>query len=789
MSFNAAFPHILFFSSLLFPLLAVSQANNVTLGTHLIAGDGGSWTSPSKDFAFGFRRLEDNNFFLLCIWFYQIPNQTIVWYVDGFGNPAPKNSKIELTTGGQLQLTNPTGQELWKAEIINSSKVAYAAMLDNGNFVLQNKEYHHIWESFSNPTDTILPGQILQVGVNLSSRLTYTNYSQGRFQLQLVLGGKLQINPVALPSYTTYDPYFTIEANPPENRSTLVFNESGSLYIKRSNGSIEDLSPIDTYPIDDFYHRATLDVHGAFYLYTHPRSSGWGREEWSIEKSFPGNVCDITGGLGSGACGFNSYCRAVNGIPVCECPPEYSQIDPNSSLSGCKPNIPLVCEEDESGFPEALFEFTELNSTDWPLADYERLEPVSEEECKNSCLLDCYCGVVIYRNVTCWKKKLPLSNGRFSASDTGKALFKLRRASSSSTKRKNQIIVILVGSLGSSAFINFLLLSGICLIAFFVYQKRPKRSKKDLTISETNLRSFTYKELEEATNGFKEELGKGAFGIVYKGLYPLGSRNLVAVKRLDKVVQEGEKEFKTEVNVIGQTHHKNLVRLFGYCDDGSHRLLVYEFMSNGSLASFLFGLSRPHWDQRTQIAIGIARGLFYLHEECSTQIIHCDIKPQNILLDDFFRPRISDFGLAKLLMPDQVLTLTGVRGTRGYVAPEWFRRTPITAKVDVYSFGVMLLEIISCRKSVETAWEGEEKALLTNWAYDCYREGKIEELVEKDEEAMRDEKRLLTFVMIAIWCIQEEPSLRPTMKKVLQMLEAAVAVPCPPRPFPFSSSC
>ncbi|KAL5760563.1 hypothetical protein ACOSQ2_019401 [Xanthoceras sorbifolium] len=160
---------------------------------------------------------------------------------------------------------------------------------------------------------------------------------------------------------------------------------------------------------------------------------------------------------------------------------------------------------------------------------------------------------------------------------------------------------------------------------------------------------------------------------------------------------EGEREFKTEVSVIGQTHHKNLVRLLGYCDEGEHRLLVYEYMSNGSLASFLFGISRPNWNQRVQIVLGIARGLMYLHEECSTQIIHCDIKPQNILLDEYLTARISDFGLAKLLLADQTRAArTGRRGTIGYFAPEWFRKASISVKVDVYSFGVMLLEIKCC---------------------------------------------------------------------------------------------
>ncbi|XP_043703175.1 G-type lectin S-receptor-like serine/threonine-protein kinase LECRK2 [Telopea speciosissima] len=674
--------------------------------------------------------------------------------------------------------------------MINSRNVAYAAMLDNGNFVLESMKSDHIWESFRQPTDTMLPGQTLQVGGSLSSQLSKTDYSRGMFQLRLLEDGTLILNHVILPSYFPYAPYFSIGANPADDCSKLVFNESGRLYIERSNGSIVNLSPSAIFPIADFYHRATLDVRGAFYLYAHPRPSRGGTEDWSSEKSFPENVCNIKGSLGSGACGYNSYCEVANGMPKCKCPPEYTLNDPNNSLSGCKPKIPLVCEEGESGSPESLFEFKELRGTNWPFADYEKIEPISEEGCKNSCLLDCYCAVVIYSNVKCWKKRLPLSNGRFKANVTMKAFFKVRLPSSSSTKKKDQTIVILFGSMGGSIFmINFLLLAAICLTAFIAYQKRPKISKQVSSISETNLCSFTYEEIEEATNGFKEELGQGAFGIVYKGLYPFGSNNLVAVKRLNKLVQEGEKEFKTEVSVIGQIHHKNLVRLFGFCEEGPHRLLVYEFMSNGSLANFLFGLSRPHWDQRTQIAIGIARGLAYLHEECSTQIIHCDIKPQNILLDDFFRPRISDFGLAKLLMPDQVLTLTGIRGTRGYMAPEWFRSMPITAKVDTYSFGVMLLEIISCRSVAKTACGGEDKAILTDWAYDCYRYGKLEELVDRDEEATRDEKRLETLLMIAIWCIQEEPSLRPNMKEVLQMLEGTVNVPCPPCPFPFSSYC
>ncbi|GKV42665.1 hypothetical protein SLEP1_g50043 [Rubroshorea leprosula] len=185
-------------------------------------------------------------------------------------------------------------------------------------------------------------------------------------------------------------------------------------------------------------------------------------------------------------------------------------------------------------------------------------------------------------------------------------------------------------------------------------------------------------------------------------------------------------------------------------------------------------------NQKTPIDLGLT----YLHEECSTQIIHCDIKPQNILLDDSFTAKISDFGLAKLLINSKSHTLTGIRGTKGYAAPEWFRSTPITVKVDVYSFGVMLLEIICCRRCVEL--EMEEAAILTEWAYDCYSEGNLGKLVENDEEERNDMGRVEMLVKVAMWCVQDEPSQRPKMRTVTMMLEGALLVPAPPCPFLYS---
>ncbi|KAA8531032.1 hypothetical protein F0562_005741 [Nyssa sinensis] len=216
----------------------------------------------------------------------------------------------------------------------------------------------------------------------------------------------------------------------------------------------------------------------------------------------------------------------------------------------------------------------------------------------------------------------------------------------------------------------------------WAYKKISENGNVELC-EEVAPRLFTYAELEQVTNGFKEDVDKGAFGIVYKGTIPKNQK-VVAMKRLEKVLVEGEREFQTEMKVIEKTHHHNLVRLLGYCLDGPNRLLVYEYMSNGSLADILLTAdNQPSWDEGVRIARDIARGILYLHEECETQIIHCDIKPQNIPLDECRCAKISDFELSKLLKQDQNNTFIGIRGTRSYVAPEWHRKLLVTVKADI----------------------------------------------------------------------------------------------------------
>jgi len=216
-----------------------------------------------------------------------------------------------------------------------------------------------------------------------------------------------------------------------------------------------------------------------------------------------------------------------------------------------------------------------------------------------------------------------------------------------------------------------------------------------IAVSTGSLVAFAYKDLQTATKNFSEKLGGGGFGSVFKGVLPNSS--LIAVKKLESWSQ-GEKQFRTEVSTIGNIQHVNLVRLLGFCSEGTSRLLVYDFMPNGSLDSHLFTEKDSDfldWKTRYQNSMGTARGLAYLHEKCRDCIIHCDIKPENILLDAEFFPKVSDFGLAKLVGREFSRVLTTMRGTRGYLAPEWISGVAITAKAVGSSYGMMLFEFVS----------------------------------------------------------------------------------------------
>ncbi|XP_065029104.1 rust resistance kinase Lr10-like [Musa acuminata AAA Group] len=301
---------------------------------------------------------------------------------------------------------------------------------------------------------------------------------------------------------------------------------------------------------------------------------------------------------------------------------------------------------------------------------------------------------------------------------------------------------------------------------------------------------YSFADVKRMTKRFKDKLGQGGYGSVYKGELPNGIP--VAVKMLEKSKGEGE-EFINEVATIGRIHHVNIVRLLGFCSEGSTRALVYEFMPNESLEKRIFSRDAKEADKPSlslekllHIATGIARGVEYLHQGCQQRILHFDIKPHNVLLDDELNPKISDFGLAKLCSREQSLvTMTAARGTMGYIAPEMYSRNfgTVSYKSDVYSFGMLVLEMVGGRKNLDPEIGKESEIYFPEWVYDRLVQNQdlglaMQMEVKEQEEIMKK------LVIVALWCIQWSPMDRPSMTRVLQMLTGNLqSLQIPPKPF------
>ncbi|KAH1215238.1 Rust resistance kinase Lr10 [Glycine max] len=291
---------------------------------------------------------------------------------------------------------------------------------------------------------------------------------------------------------------------------------------------------------------------------------------------------------------------------------------------------------------------------------------------------------------------------------------------------------------------------------------------------------YSYKEIKKMTRGFKEKLGGGGYGFVFKG--KLRSGPSVAIKMLHKAKGNGQ-DFISEIATIGRIHHQNVVQLIGYCVEGSKRALVYEFMPNGSLDKFIFpkdGNIHLTYDEIYNIAIGVARGIAYLHHGCEMKILHFDIKPHNILLDETFTPKVSDFGLAKLYPIDNsIVTRTEARGTIGYMAPELFYGNigGISHKADVYSFGMLLIDMANKRKNPNPHADDHSSQLyFPTWIYN-----QLGKETDIEMEGVTEEEKKM--IIVSLWCIQLKPSDRPSMNKVVEMLEGDIeSLEIPPKP-------
>ncbi|ONK66863.1 uncharacterized protein A4U43_C06F12810 [Asparagus officinalis] len=339
----------------------------------------------------------------------------------------------------------------------------------------------------------------------------------------------------------------------------------------------------------------------------------------------------------------------------------------------------------------------------------------------------------------------------------------------------HQLAIAVSLSVGCTLLMSFTLL--FCCLHYCRWRLPFSSYDQDYDFEMGHLKRFSFRELQIATDNFssKNILGQGGFGIVYKG--QLRNGTMIAVKRLKDPNFTGEVQFQTEVEMIGLALHRNLLQLYGFCMTSNERLLVYPYMPNGSVADRLRDRrnEKPSldWSKRMRIALGAARGLLYLHEQCNPKIIHRDVKAANILLDESFEAVVGDFGLAKLLDTRDSHVTTAVRGTVGHIAPEYLSTGQSSEKTDVFGFGILLLELITGPKTLSSGNAPVQKGMILDWVRALHEEKRIQTLVDKDLNGSFNDNELESVVDVILLCTQSNPVLRPKMSEVVKALEAA----------------
>ncbi|KAI6675147.1 hypothetical protein NL676_003053 [Syzygium grande] len=779
----------------LFPLIIFSiccsfaSSNTLNRGSSLSVEehDSDTLTSPDNTFACGFYGLGGNAYWF-SIWFTNSSDRTVVWTANRDKPVNGQGSKVTLRSTGSLVLTNVDGSVVWQTNT-TSTDARSLELLNSGNLVLRGPDRTILWQSFEYPTDTLLPNQLLTKSKKLVSSLKGGAFYSGYFNLYFDNDNVLRLmyDGPDISSLYWPNPDFNVFANGRTNYN------SSRIAVLDEMGHFQSSDQFQFNASDQgrgIKRRLTMDPDGNLRLYSLNKRSGSWVVTW---QALPG-LCNV-----HGICGRNGIC-VYTPEPKCTCPPGYEMSEPSDWDKGCKPKFNFTCSKSPD------MKFVALPNTDYYGFDLVYNNNASFNFCRQACLDDCSCLGFSYRETQrlCFTKS-SLFNGYKAPSFPGTLHLKLpvslvvslepiRNGSDPECSgARDQLLVAsltLYDSIGKRVRWAYLYwfastIGAIEILIFFLgwwilFRKRDVQSIVEdgyRTIT-SQFRRFSYEELKSATQNFKREIGRGASGSVYKGV--LADARVVAVKKLGDVYHE-EEVFWAEVSTIGKINHMNLVRMWGFCCEGKHKLLVYEYVENRSLDKHLFSGDFIEWRDRFRIALGTAKGLAYLHHECLEWVIHCDVKPENILLDKTFEPKIADFGLAKLLQRDGTNSqFSRIRGTKGYMAPEWALNLPITAKVDVYSYGVMVLEIVrGIRLSnwvVKKAENEEQEAELTVFiremkrSIQCGDDLGIEDLVDKRLNAKYSRKQARMLVEIGVSCVEEDRNKRPTMDSIVHQL-------------------
>ncbi|CAL5204706.1 unnamed protein product [Lathyrus oleraceus] len=748
--------------------------------------------SQNGMFCAGFYAVGENGY-SFAIWFsepnHQTENLTVVWIANRNQPVNGKGSKLHLLDSGNLVLRDTDASLVWSTNTVSLSSIDLV-LLNTGNLVLRDVDGVTLWQSFDSPTDTLLPRQVFNRHSRIVCSRSETNKSAGFYTLYFDFDNILRLlyDGPEVSSIYWPDPWLTDWA-----AKRAGYNDSKVAVLNTlGNFSSSDDFYFTTSDYGDelMQRRLRLDHDGNLRAYSRKQSG----EKWYVSWQAKLRPCKI-----HGVCGVNSLCSYYSDSVKCSCLPGYKMKNPQDWAYGCEPEFSLSCNKTQS-------EFLVVSNVELYGYDYGFAVNYTLAQCQDFCLQFCNCKGIQYTYVisgngkpdthSCYPK-LQLRNAYRIPYFKADLYLKLPANSSYTYKEtmddknklacpanpKTTVLERSFNEVREGRYIKFLLwfvggmggIETLCILFmwfFFVRSKNNSDTRVYNNMSIIGFRKFSYSELKKATKNFSQEIGKGAGGVVYKGV--LLDERVIAVKRLAEANQ-GEEQFLAEVSSIGRLNHMNLIELWGYCAEGKNRILVYEFMENGSLAEHLRS-SELDWTKRFDIALGTARGLAYIHEECLEWILHCDVKPQNILLDSDYQPKVADFGLSKLRdrSDAKFSSFSKIRGTRGYMAPEWILNHSITSKIDVYSYGMVVLEIItgkSATKDVDMG-DGEEKQGLVAWLREkrYTRSAWVNEIIDPTIEGGYDEREVEALAEVALQCVEEDKDKRPTMSHVVEVL-------------------
>ncbi|KAL7608156.1 hypothetical protein Lser_V15G10908 [Lactuca serriola] len=749
-------------------ILSSSYGANTINANQSLSGDQ-TIISEGEVFELGFFKAGNSSKYYIGIWYKKASSNppTIVW-VANRETPISDRFQSELKIiDCNLVLLNESKFQIWSTTITTTTitlKPAIAVLLDDGNLVLRYSTSNSIepfWQSFDHPTHTWLPG----------AKLAYDNRTK---KSQLLTSWRSKEDPAV--------GLFSFELHPFNNQYVSKWNSSQQYWTSGAwNGKKFDFVPEMrlNYIYNFSYH---TNVNESYFTYSVYNSSIMSRfvidvsgqvqqltwlettKQWNLFWSQPRTQCEVYA-----SCGAFGTC-SQSGLPFCNCltgfnPRSESDWNQSDFSGGCVRKTDLQRRRNVEKLDFLMIAVKNLPPN-------QSVESGSEGECRTTCLNNCSCNAYSFVDNQCSIWDGDLMN--LSLDDYSRKTIYIKVASKDldHPKKSNLVMVgAIVGFVGGVVFAM-----GVILVLIY----RKKRISVGKTTMEGSLVVFDYKDLQTATKNFSNILGGGGFGCVFKGV--LCDSSIVAVKKLESISQ-GEKQFRSEVSTIGIIQHVHLVRLRGFCAEGNNKLLVYDYMENSSLDTHLFhGKHLLNWETRYQIALGTARGLVYLHEKCRDCIIHCDIKPENILLDAEFCPKIADFGLAKLVGRDFGKVLTTIRGTRGYLAPEWLSGVAVTAKADVFSYGMMLFELVYGKRNAEQSEDSRSPFFPCLVANVLMVGGDILSLL--DSRLMREAsvEEVTKICKVACWCIQDEEDSRPSMSLVERILEGVLDVNIPPIP-------